>query len=296
MPLDDFSTVRFIDFTLIAILIALYIICISVGDYFLLDRLVKKMELTWITFPLIALVFCGIAWGIARATRPARLQINQMEIIDIDTNEDYSRGTAWVNIYSPSGQNVDVAVSPTTAIGLDVTSSSVTWQGLPGDGLGGLETETTTGFKRTGYRQDAGDGGSNENGYQIHQMPLQVSSTRSLVSQFKIQNPPAINSQLKVQRDRLSGTLENPLDVTLYNGKVFFGNYVYLLKKPLQPGGVVYLDTDADEKTIRTVLNRRSSQGNSDRELGKTQSLPCCLLYTSPSPRDKRQSRMPSSA
>ena len=24
--------------------------------------------------------------------------------------------------------------------------------------------------------------------------------------------------------------------------------------------------------------------------------LPCCLLYTSPSPRDKRQSRMPSSA
>ena len=285
VPLDDFSTVRFIDFTLIAILIALYIICISVGDYFLLDRLVKKMELTWITFPLIALLFCGIAWGIARATRPARLQINQMEIIDIDTNEDYSRGTAWVNIYSPSGQNVDVAVSPTTAIGLDVTSSSVTWQGLPGDGLGGLETETTTGFKRTGYRQDAGDGGSNENGYQIHQMPLQVSSTRSLVSQFKIQNPPAINSQLKVQRDRLSGTLENPLDVTLYNGKVFFGNYVYLLKKPLQPGGVVYLDTDADEKTIRTVLNRRSSQGNSDRELGKTQSLPW-------DPRDKSLTRI----
>ena len=287
VPLDDFSTVRFIDFTLIAILIALYIVCISVGDYFLLDRLVKKMELTWIPFPLIALLFCGIAWGIASATRPARLQINQMEIIDIDTNEDYSRGTAWVNLYSPSGQTVDVSVSPTTALGLDVTGSSVTWQGLPGDGLGGLETETTTGFKRSSYRQVSSGDGSKEDSdnYQISQMPLQVSSTRSLVSQFKIQNPPAINSQLKVQRDRLSGTLKNPLDVGLYNGKVFFGNYVYLLKKPLQPGDVVYLDTDADEKTIRTVLNRRSSKGDSDRELGKTQSLPW-------DPRDKSLTRI----
>ena len=274
VPLDDFSTVRFLDFTLIAILIALYIVCISVGDYFLLNRLAKKMELTWITFPLIALLFCGIAWGLATATRPARLQINQMEIIDIDTNEDYSRGTAWVDIYSPSGENVDVSVAPKTAIGLDVISSSVTWQGLPGDGLGGLETKTTTGFKRTGYRQESSDGRSGEGGYNIRQMPLQVSSTRSLVSQFKIQNPPAIDSQLKVQRDRLSGTLKNPLDVTLYNGKVFYGNYVYLLKKPLEPGDVVYLDTDSDEKTIRTVLNRTSSQGISNRELGKTQSLP----------------------
>ncbi len=287
VPLDDFSTVRFLDFTLIAILIALYIVCISVGDYFLLNRLVKKMELTWITFPLIALLFCGIAWGIAAATRPARLQINQMEIIDIDANENYSRGTAWVNIYSPIGQKIDVSVSPTTALGLDVTSSSVTWQGLPGDGLGGLETETTTGFKRTGYQQVSGEAGSDEAGagYQIRQMPLQVSSTRSLVSQFKIQNPPIISSQLKVQRDRLSGTLKNPLDIALFNGKVFFGNYVYLLKKPLQPGDVVYLDTDADEKTIRTVLNRRSSKGTSDRELGKTQSLPW-------DPRDKSLTRI----
>ncbi len=285
VPLDDFSTVRFLDFTLIAILIALYIICISVGDYFLLNRLAKKMELTWITFPLIALLFCGIAWGIAKATRPARLQVNQLEIIDIDANEDYSRGTTWVDIYSPSGQHVDVSVSPTTAIGLDVKNSSVTWQGLPGDGLGGLETKTTTGFKRTGYRQESSSDASGEGGYQIRQMPLQVSSTRSLVAQFKIQNPPNFSSQLKVQRDRLSGTLTNPLEVTLYNAKVFFGNYVYLLKKPLQPGDVVYLDTDSDEKTIRTVLNRTSSQGDSDREMGKTKSLPW-------DPRDKSLTRI----
>ncbi len=285
VPLDDFSSVRFLDFTLIAVLIALYITCISLGDYFLLKRVLKKMELTWITFPLLALLFCGIAWGIATATRPARLQINQMEIIDFDTNATYSRGTAWVNIYSPFGQKVNVSVAPTTALGLDVTHGNVTWQGLPGDGLGGLETETTTGFKRTGYRQVSSGNGLVDDSLQIQQLPLQVSSTRSLVSRFKISNPPEISSQLKVQRDRLSGTVKNPFEVTLFNGRVFFGNYVYLLQKPLPPGGVVYLDTDSNEKTIRTVLNRRSSKGSSDREIGKTQSRPW-------DPRDKSLTRI----
>ena len=33
-----------------------------------------------------------------------------------------------------------------------------------------------------------------------------------------------------------------------------------------------------------------------DRGTGKSTTIRACLLYTSPSPRDKRQSRMPSSA
>ena len=37
-------------------------------------------------------------------------------------------------------------------------------------------------------------------------------------------------------------------------------------------------------------------QGSDGRESAITARLKSCLLYTSPSPRDKRQSRMPSSA
>ena len=280
VPLDDFSTVRFIDFTVIAILITLYIACISLGDYFLLSRYVKKMEMTWITFPLIALLFSLIAFGVTRATRPSQLQINQMEILDFDLNENYSRGTAWANIYSPYGQTVDITVSPTTALGLDITHSALSWQGLPGAGLAGLETETSTGFKRTGYQQILGDSessnkeSSNKENFLIRQMPLPVSATQSLVSNFKINNPPQINSQLTVQRDRLKGTLTNPFDVPVFNGKVYFGNYVYLLKKPLLPGKTVFLETDSNEKTIRTHLNQRASQGSTSDEKGKTQSRP----------------------
>ena len=43
-----------------------------------------------------------------------------------------------------------------------------------------------------------------------------------------------------------------------------------------------------------TDAQRQTAFGNGDNELGLT--ILSCLLYTSPSPRDKRGSRMPSSA
>ena len=46
------------------------------------------------------------------------------------------------------------------------------------------------------------------------------------------------------------------------------------------------------------VIKIESAEGDSSRRSGpfKKDDLKSCLLYTSPSPRDKRQSRMPSSA
>ena len=48
------------------------------------------------------------------------------------------------------------------------------------------------------------------------------------------------------------------------------------------------------------VQNANSENVPLDQALGRTLAVPVqanrCLLYTSPSPRDKRQSRMPSSA
>ena len=49
------------------------------------------------------------------------------------------------------------------------------------------------------------------------------------------------------------------------------------------------------ELPVARVLSEMSEVGLTATELGSEGYLPC-LLYTSPSPRDKRQSRMPSSA
>ena len=61
-------------------------------------------------------------------------------------------------------------------------------------------------------------------------------------------------------------------------------------------------DIGASEKTIRTHMKKMEEngiiRGYTIREggVGLTALVRICLLYTSPSPRDKRQSRMPSSA
>ena len=56
---------------------------------------------------------------------------------------------------------------------------------------------------------------------------------------------------------------------------------------------------DWTQSTIKTILGRLVEKGvlNTEQEGRKfIYTANICLLYTSPSPRDKRQSRMPSSA
>lgn len=273
VPLDDFSTVRFLPFTLVAVLITLYILCVAVADYFLLNKVFKKMELTWITFPLMALLFCGLAIAVSKFTRPSELQINQMEIIDFDLVDGASRGTAWVNIYAPTGEKVDIDLDSQTSLGLDIGQQMVSWQGLPGDGLGGMENAVSTGFKQLQYQQNISvqDGGPNVS---MEGLPLQVASTKPLLIKYKIDTPTSFSSQFSGARNRLEGTFKNPLSVPIYNGKIFFGDYVYLLKKPLQPDVVTLVESDAKEKTLRSYLNRRSAKGDSGNDAGRSQNRP----------------------
>ena len=63
--------------------------------------------------------------------------------------------------------------------------------------------------------------------------------------------------------------------------------YVYLYKDP---------DTGAPFYVGKGVGDRILAHHGVEGECDKGRILDICLLYTSPSPRDKRQSRMPSSA
>ena len=274
VPLDDFSEVRFLPFTLIAALITLYILCVAVGDYFFLNKVLKKMELTWITFPLIALLFCSLAFGISVMTRPADIQINQMEIIDIDLIDGASRGTAWVNIYAPTAEKIDVELESKTAFDLDIGQQIVSWQGLPGDGLGGMDNEVSTGFKQLAYEQTFTASSEGEFDVSLKQLPLQVASTKPLLIQYKVAAPENFSSQLSVGRGRLEGTFKNPLDVTIYNGRIFFGDYVYLLKKPLLPDVVTLIESNTKERTLSSHLKRNTAGGVDGNEAGRSKNSP----------------------
>lgn len=268
VPLDRFSEVKFVKFALIAVLIALYILCIGPGDYFFLRKLLGKMELTWITFPLVSLVFCGLAIGISRMTRPNIIQLNQLEIIDIDTTEGRVRGSVWTNVYSPSGENCSIEIDSNHELGFKIDSDLVSWHGLPGDGLGGMMTTANPGLLKTSYEQ-AFEVAANGQDVKttIKDLPLQVSSTKPIFSHWWSETPAKIRSRLShnARLQQLRGTFTNQFDFTLNNCRILFENWAYILDEPLRPGDTIDIQTGTDEKTLKSILTRKTKKEKSDR-------------------------------
>ena len=257
VPLDAFSNVRFVTFTWIAILIGLYILCIGPGDFFFLKRLLGKMELTWITFPLLALIFCGLAFGISKMTRPSSIQLNQLELIDIDTVGNRARGSVWSNLYSPHGGSCSIEFDSKHNLGFELESDLLSWHGLPGDGLGGMWSGSTPGLLKTGYEQLVKFDDDQSVDSSLVDLPLQVSSTKPMYGQWWAENPLNIRSNLDSKSGRLSGTFKNPFDFRLKNCRVLYGIWAYELKGPLEANDPFDLLTGTKEKTLEGELRRK---------------------------------------
>ncbi len=267
LPLDRFTKVRFIAFTWIAVLIGLYILCIGPGDYFFLRKVVGKMELTWITFPLMSLLFCGLAYFISQSTRPKTIQLNQLEIIDIDATSKNARGTLWGNLYSPNAGSCDISIDRSNSIGVEIESNLMSWQGLPGDGLGGMQTTVAPGIAKPGYQQSFEISESGHTQTALTNMPLYVSSTKALFGQWNGKYPKDIRSNLKLISTQLEGTVTNPFDVPLDNVRVLFENYAYVLKKQrLEPGETIDVMSEMKERTTRSLLTRRIKRAKKDNK------------------------------
>ena len=74
-------------------LVFIYILWIGPGDYFLVKRLLKRMELTWITFPVMVLSVSLGAYLLAYHLKGDQLRINQVNLVDVDVETGLVRGT-----------------------------------------------------------------------------------------------------------------------------------------------------------------------------------------------------------
>ena len=109
------------------------------------------------------------------------------------------------------------------------------------------------------------------------------------------------------RRGFLKGSVATTASVsaaTVFGGTVLDAFTRYATAAPAPLGGIGFTSVPAnvvpmtDAVTVPTGYSARVLVAWGDRLTGGAQWNPAdpCLLYTSPSPRDKRQSRMPSSA
>ncbi len=126
-----------------------YLALIGPVDYFLLRKVLRRMELTWVTFPPVMLAVCIAAYFTAHGLKGETLRVNQVDLVDVDCQSGRLRGTSWATLFSPRAETYDVAFQPRTArlrpepgAAASHADELVSWFGLPGNGLGGMAPKT----------------------------------------------------------------------------------------------------------------------------------------------------------
>ena len=110
--LEQFPGVKLIPFGWVAFFIFLYILLIGPGDYFFLKKVLKRMELTWITFPTIVLTVSLVAYYAAYVLKGNDLLVNKVDLVDIDQQAGIVRGNTWMSLFSPQNRDYNIRAIP----------------------------------------------------------------------------------------------------------------------------------------------------------------------------------------
>ncbi len=264
--MDRFNNVAFVTFTSVAILIGIFVLAVAPGDYLFLQRFVKRMEWTWLTFLFVAAAFCVLAMLAVNWAKSDSLEVNQVEVIDVDASSSLVRGTLWAQLYSPRTETYDVQMAEANrAIGA-IQQPVMVWQGLPGSGLGGMQFRADLGLYRRDYEcRMVFDSGQLES-TMLWKVPLQSASSKSLLGRWtgQLDRPAASQLRQNPNTDAVLGTFTNPLPVSLTNCVLLYGGWAYVLDRTLEANETIDVESELREKTIRGFYTRRRQQSGDD--------------------------------
>ena len=246
--LERFPGVRLVPFGWVAFFVFLYILLIGPGDYLFLRKVVKRMEMTWITFPAIVITVSALAYAAAYYFKGTELRINKVDALDVDQTTGRVRGTTWLTLFSPQNQDYDLGIAPlppeAEPTGDPVVSAKatprsanvetlMTWFGAPENPYGG------SGLSMNGGGYDYVPMSEPE---QVDDVRVPIWSTKSFTGRWSGPlSSPLLEADLTPEGpDRLRGTVTNVSRRPMKNSALFFGRYVYVLND-LAPGATVTL-------------------------------------------------------
>lgn len=239
--IEEFGDVPVISFAVVALFIALYIILIGPVDYFVLKKVFKRLEYTWITFPTVVVLVSLAAYFGAYYLKGDKLRINKVDLIEVDMARERVMGMSWLAIFSPRLQNYNVEIEPQGVTGGVPTISwlarysAYSGARMVGQSQGGL-------FER--------DYDYTPNATGLRQLPIQVWSQKSLEARWlgsldRSRMP--LESQLVKERLGIKGKIKYKLPVKLLGAKVLYGDKIWTLG-----------DLEADKEYELTEFNQSS--------------------------------------
>ncbi len=260
-----------------ALCVFVYILLIGPVDYLFLKRVVRRMELTWVTFPLIVVATSIAAYAAAYAVKGTELKVIKVDAVDVDQTTGRVRGTSWVTLFSPHNHDYNVSLWPRLNLEqADVPASfpsasverQTTWFGPAESRLGGGSTGrmslSSASYRYVGEVQDARTkdvrGVPNGLPEQLQGVRVPIWSTKSFAGRWTAPLPaPLVKANLvPVSNDRIEGTIENLSDRGLKDTALVFNNQVYDQLGPIAPGGQVQITFSSRVRPLSGYLEERA--------------------------------------
>jgi hypothetical protein len=247
---DTFDGVPVVSFGWVALFIVLYTLLIGPVEYLILKKVFGRLELTWITFPLIVVTVSAAAYFTAYAIKGSDLKLNKVDVVDVDVGGGRVYGRSWFTVFSPRIDSYTIAVEPND--GWTVTPANspapptlVGWMaGGRGTGGGGIVSRGYTYHTDRNARVIA-DG--------LERVPIQVWSTKAFTanwSGYVDKGTPLIDADLyhpPGKAEAFEGTIVNNLPVrTLRDPVLIYAGQAYKLPA-LTPGQKVRVSTNLEK-------------------------------------------------
>jgi hypothetical protein len=305
IALEQFPGVKLIPFGWVAFFIFLYILLIGPGDYLFLKKVLKRMELTWITFPTIVLTVSLLAYFAAYRLKGNDLLVNKVDVIDVDQAVGLVRGWTLLSLFSPQNRDYNIGIIPVPP-NLDHDVAPLASPSLSGEPIRPpAGTELLTSWFSVPEAQFGAMGGRNRrfsfaaSGYayeptglleRLENVRVPIWSTKAVTARWLGPGPaaPLVDSNLRpVGTDRLAGTISNRQSFPLEDALLAFGKQVYLLGT-LAPGATVKVELAGDRNLANLLKDRATAflsdqPGNRNRKLSRADLLLALMFHGSES-------------
>ncbi|MGW8256076.1 MAG: hypothetical protein ACWGMZ_01175 [Thermoguttaceae bacterium] len=247
--LDSYPGVSVIPFSVIAAALIFYLLLIGPGDYFFLRKIVRRMQWTWLSFPLIILLFCAAAYFLACRLKGDRVHVNQVDLVDVDASTGQLNGTSWLSIFSPQTKKFDLSLQVFLPNGkLDHAAQSwIAWLGLEGKALGGMNSPRV----ELSRQSDQYDFSPKLNA--MLGVPIRVYSSKSFTARWLSPQAESPQAELSQREQSIFGTLVNTLDFPLRRCFLAHKRWAYELGT-LAPGEAVKVDQTSKRSELKTLL------------------------------------------
>jgi hypothetical protein len=262
--LQQFPDVPVVPFGWVALFILLYILVVGPLDYYFLKKVVKRLELTWITFPAVVIVVSTAAYFTAYYLKGNDMRINKVDVVDIDLRSPQIYGSTWFTIFSPRIQHYTIGVEPASGVwtmpsakGSDY-SVNVGWFGRLESNPNTLSRGGSAGLFRRAYEYAPEASG-------LTGVPIQVWALKAFTASWQAPLPAGqdtlFSAALQASPDgrRVSGTITSNLPADLVEAVAFFGGKTYSLR-PLKAGETMQLEPmgpDSGAQQAQTWIGNR---------------------------------------